>query len=245
MATKISWTNETWNPSTGCSRITEGCRNCYAERLSLKYGWSKKPWTYANSELNVRLHLDRLRKPYTWKDPKRIFVNSMSDLFHEQIPDEFIMQVFLVMRDLPRHTFQILTKRAERAAKWVGPWTDNIWMGVSVEDMHNAGRIKVLRSCKAKTKFISYEPALGALGKVDLKGFDWLIFGGESGPGHRPIEMAWAREALALCGKYGLAFYFKQDSGYSTEQRPWIEDERGQRWQWQQYPDARTKPKRV
>ncbi len=245
MSTIISWTNETWNPTTGCSRFSEGCRNCYAERLSLKYKWSSKPWTFANSKLNVRLHPDRLRKPYTWKGPKRVFVNSMSDLFHEQIPDEYIARVFDVMVDLPRHTFQILTKRAERAAAWEGPWPSNIWMGVSVEDAKNAGRIDVLRSCKAQVKFISYEPALGPLGNVNLSGFDWLIVGGESGPGFRKMETRWAQEALALCEKYGLAFFFKQDSGHRNEMRPWLIDKEGGRWQWQQYPDQRTQPRRV
>src|SRR5918911_4833345 len=123
MSTAISWTNETWNPATGCSRVSDGCRYCYAEALSLRRGWSTKPWTHNNARENVLLHHDRLRKPYTWKKPRMVFVNSMSDLFHEVIPDEFIAQVFAVMADLPRHTFQVLTKRPERAAAWAGPWS--------------------------------------------------------------------------------------------------------------------------
>jgi protein gp37 len=120
MATLISSTNETWNPTTGCSRVSDGCRNCYAESLSLRFGWSKKPWTAVNAKENVKLHPDRLRKPHSWKKPSKVFIDSMSDLFHELIPDDFIAQVFAVMGDTPRHTYQILTKRAERAAEWSG-----------------------------------------------------------------------------------------------------------------------------
>src|SRR3990167_7129414 len=132
MSTIISWTNETWNPTTGCSRVSEGCRSCYAERLSLKFGWSKTPWTARNAAQNVKVHPDRLSKPYGFKTGSRVFVNSMSDLFHEQIPDSFIAQVFRVMNDLPAITFQVLTKRPERAATWGGPWTPNIWQGTSI-----------------------------------------------------------------------------------------------------------------
>src|SRR5437868_5244527 len=121
MGTVISWTNETWNPTTGCSRVSEGCRHCYAERLSLRYGWSKKPWTANNAAENVVCHPERLRKPYTFKRPSRIFVDSMSDLFHPQVPDDFINQVFDVMVDTPQHIYQILTKRPERAVQWTGP----------------------------------------------------------------------------------------------------------------------------
>lgn len=236
MATLISWTDETWNPTTGCSRVSEGCRHCYAETLSLKYGWSTKPWTAVNAKGNIILHPDRLKKPYSWKGSKRIFVNSMSDLFHDLIPDDFIAQVFRVMNALPQHNFQILTKRAERAAAWLGPWTENIWMGTSVESRHEAHRIESLRSCKARILFISYEPALAPLGEVDLSGYHWLIVGGESGPGYRKMSMAWAREARDLCKKYGLAFYFKQDSGPKTETRPWLIESDGTQIVCQEYP---------
>lgn len=241
--TIIAWTDKTWNPTTGCSRVSEGCRNCYAERISLKFGWSKKPWTKVNSRSNIRLHEDRLKKPYSWKDPVRVFVNSMSDLYHEEIPDAFITKVFKVMNENRKHTFQILTKRPERAARWPGPWGNNIWMGTSVEDRRVVHRIDTLRECKAATLFISYEPALGPLGEVDLSGYRWLIVGGESGPGFRKMQMAWAREARDLCLKYGLAYFFKQDSGPRTEMRPWLVEEDGTRWHWQQYPDAQAKPR--
>lgn len=236
--TKIAWTDATWNPATGCSRVSDGCRNCYAETLSLRRGWSKKPWTAVNAKYNVVLHPERLRKPYSWKGSQRVFVNSMSDLFHELIPDDFIAKVFHVMNDFPQHTFQILTKRPERAAAWSGPWGDNIWQGVSVEDAKTANRIDVLRKCKAQTLFISYEPALGSLGDIDLTGYRWLIVGGESGPGFRKMDMAWAREARDLCQKYGLAFFFKQDSAFRTETRPWLIEPDGSRWHWQQYPNT-------
>src|SRR5918911_572945 len=182
MSTAISWTNETWNPATGCSRVSDGCRYCYAEALSLRRGWSTKPWTHNNARENVLLHHDRLRKPYTWKTPRMVFVNSMSDLFHELIPDEFIAQVFAVMADLPRHTFQVLTKRPERAAAWPGPWAPNIWMGTSVEDRRVLPRVDELRACAARLRFLSCEPLLGDLGPLDLTGIHWVIVGGESGP---------------------------------------------------------------
>jgi protein gp37 len=178
----------------------------------------------------------KLREPYRLKEPSRVFVNSMSDLFHERVPDDYIKQVFQVMADLPQHTFQILTKRAERAARWLGPWLPNIWMGVSVEDSRAAHRIDTLRRCHAKVLFISYEPALGPLGDVNLWGYHWLICGGESGPGFRSLDMAWARQSRGLCRKYGLAFYFKQDSGYRTELRPYLVEEDGSHSVIQEYP---------
>jgi protein gp37 len=193
----------------------------------------------------VKLHPDRLRNPYSWKKPSKVFLDSMSDLFHELIPDDFIAQVFAVMKDTPRHTYQVLTKRAERAASWSGPWAENIWMGVSVEDDKNADRIDSLKSCQALTKFVSYEPALGPLGDVDLSGIDWLICGGESGRNHRRLDMAWARHARDLCVKHDVAFFFKQDSGPRTEMRPWIVEEGGAKFKWHQYPGNREEPTRV
>lgn len=241
----ISWTKVTWNPVHGCHKVSEGCRNCYAETLSLRRGWTTKPWTKPNAPDNVMLKAHKLREPYRLKEPSRIFVNSMSDLFHRLVPDDYIAQVFQVMVDLPQHTFQVLTKRPQRAAAWDGPWPANVWMGVSVEDHRVTDRIDALRYCPARVKFISYEPALGPLGDVDLTGYHWLIVGGESGPGHRDLDMAWARHARDLAVRDGLAFFFKQDSGYRTELRPWLVEEDGSRWHWEQFPCEMTPPWRV
>lgn len=241
MGTLISWTDETWNPTTGCSRVSDGCRFCYAETQSLRYGWSKKPWTAANAAENVILHPERLRKPYAWRKPSRVFVNSMSDLFHEQIPDEFIARVFAVMADLPQHTFQILTKRPERAAAWAGPWTPNIWMGTSVEDRRATARIDVIRQCGALTRFLSCEPLLGDLGALDLAGIHWVIAGGESGyhmprnPG-RWMDHAWARSIRDQCVAQGVAFFFKQSSGTRTETGTELQEADGTTSEWHQYP---------
>lgn len=238
--TIISWTNETWNPTTGCSRVSDGCRNCYAERLSLKFGWSKYPWTANHASENVICHPDRLRKPYAIKKPSRIFVNSMSDLFHPEIPDEFIARVFAVMNDLPQHTFQILTKRPERAATWFGPWTPNIWMGTSVEDSRVTHRIDALRQCHAITRFLSCEPLIGSLGDVDLSGIHWVIVGGESGPGYRPMHHDWARAIRDQCVRDHVAFFFKQDAAFRTETRPHLDG-----MKWAQYPGQLTPPEPV
>ncbi len=174
MGTKIGWTDQTWNPTTGCSRVSEGCRHCYAESLSLRNGWSRKPWTHNNAPENVVLHPERLRKPYSWKTPSRVFVNSMSDLFHEQVPDAFIAQVFAVMADLPQHTFQVLTKRPERAATWPGPWPANVWMGTSTENQRAADeRIPHLLRTPAAVRFISAEPLLGPL---DIAPYLWATW---------------------------------------------------------------------
>src|SRR5262249_7787204 len=161
-----SWTDETWNPTTGCSRVSEGCRNCYAEALSLRKGWSAKPWTAANAAENVKLHPDRLTIPQRWGAPSRVFVNSMSDIFHEQVPDAFIAQGFAVMAAHYFHTFQLLTKRPEGAVTWPGPWTANIWQGCSVATQKDADRdIPHLLRCGAAVRFISAEPLIEA---VDL-----------------------------------------------------------------------------
>lgn len=246
MATAISWTTETWNPTTGCSRVSEGCRHCYAERISLKFGYSDRPWTEKNAIRNVQLKAERLRKPYAWKEPKRVFVNSMSDLFHPLIPDTYIAQVFKVMNDLSQHTFQILTKRPERAATWQGPWSPNIWMGTSVENRRALCRIDSLRSCSSNVRFLSLEPLLEPLADaLDLSGIDWVIVGGESGPGFRPMEQSWCRNIKNLCVRKKIAFFYKQDSAFRTETRPWLMEEDGSKWEWHQYPNRLTPPKRV
>ncbi len=248
MGTKISWTNETWNPTTGCHKVSDGCRYCYAETLSLRFGWSKKPWTAPNAKENVIEHPSRLRKPYTFKQPSRVFVNSMSDLFHPNVSDGFIARVFEVMNDLPQHTFQVLTKRPERAAQWPGPWSENIWMGTSVEDARVAHRIDSLRECKARTRFLSCEPLIGSMGSVDLSGIDWIIVGGESGihmqkpDNPRWMKQEWAREIRDQCVDQDVAFFYKQDSGPRTELRPWLVEADGGRWEWHQYPNHLDAP---
>jgi protein gp37 len=241
MSTLISWTDETWNPTTGCSRVSDGCRHCYAEALSLRYGWSTKPWTHVNAAENVILHPDRLRKPYSWRTPSKVFVNSMSDLFHEQIPDDFVAQVFAVMNDLPQHTFQILTKRPERAAAWVGPWTPNIWMGTSVENQRETARIDVIRRAGALTRFLSCEPLLGDLGEIDLTGIHWVIAGGESGLHMRSnpdrwMDHAWARHIRDQCVTHDVAFFFKQSSGVRAGTGTQLIEADGTAAMWQHYP---------
>jgi protein gp37 len=246
MATLISWTDETWNPTTGCSHVSDGCRFCYAETLSLRFGWSSKPWTHNNAADNVVLHPERLRKPYAWKGPKRVFVNSMSDLFHEQVPDAFIASVFAVMNDLPQHIFQVLTKRPERAATWLGPWAPNIWMGTSIEDRRVIHRIDHLRACRAHTRFLSCEPLLGDLGAIDLADVHWVIVGGESGQHlrtrpDRAMDHAWARHLRDQCldASPPVAFFFKQSSGVRTEMGTDLIEEDGRTTTWRQFPHAR------
>jgi protein gp37 len=240
MPTTIAWTQETWNPATGCSRVSEGCRHCYAERLSLNRGWSKLPWTAANAQQNVILHPDRLDKPRTWKDPRRVFVNSMSDLFHEAIPDDFVRQIFDVMNDCERHTFQILTKRPERAAVWPGPWPQNIWVGASVENRKALPRLGAIRRCGAAVRWVSFEPLLEDLGPLDLSGIDWVVVGGESGPGFRPMDHVWARSIRDQCVAAGIPFFFKQSSAPRTEVGTQLVEADGRRTRWQEYPNARA-----
>jgi len=242
MSTLISWTNETWNPVTGCSRVSEGCRHCYAEALSLRYGWSKQPWTASNAEANIILHPERLDRPRKFKPGTRVFTNSMSDMWHELVPDEFIADIFRVMNETPAITYQILTKRPERAAHWPGPWTPNIWMGASIEEDRWTSRADAIRACGAKVKFISAEPLLGSLPSLDLRGIDWLIVGGESGRGFRSMDMRWARELRDVSASTGTAFFFKQDSAFRTETRPWLVEEDGSCWEWHQYPGHLVAP---
>lgn len=209
----IEWTEMTWNPTTGCNKISAGCKFCYAEKLSkrLKAMGHEK---YRRA-FKLTLHPDTLEIPYTWKKPKKVFVNSMSDLFHEDIPLAYIQQVFSVMNALPQHQFQILTKRAERLAEVSAEltWTENIWMGVSVEDERVMDRINHLRNTEAYIKFLSLEPLIGPLPHIDLTNIDWVIVGGESGPGCRPMERKWVLDIKAQCRKAEVAFFFKQWGG--------------------------------
>jgi len=240
--TKISWATKTWNPIHGCSRVSAGCDNCYAETLSRKYGFTTKPWTGEHAKENVQLKPHRLNEPYKLKEPSRIFVNSMSDLFHTVVPDTYIAQFFGVMCDLPQHVFQVLTKRPRRAAKYPGPWTANIWMGTSVENRKSLYRIDQIRDCKAQVKFLSIEPLLESLGKINLDGIDWIIVGGESGKGYREMDHAWARDIRDQCVEAGVAFYFKQSSAYRTETGTELIEADGTKTTWQQYPETDATP---
>lgn len=241
MGTAISWTQETWNPVTGCSRVSEGCRHCYAEALSLQRGWSMLPWTAANAAANVVLHPERLRKPLSWKEPRRVFVNSMSDLFHELIPDEYLARIFASMVATP-HTYQCLTKRPERAATWPGPWTERIWLGASIENRKTLARLEPLRRSAALVRFLSLEPLLEDLGPLNLAGIQWVIVGGESGPGFRPMEHAWARAIRDQCVAAGVPFFFKQSAARRSEIGTQLVEADGSRTMWQQYPDDLTPP---
>jgi protein gp37 len=211
----IEWTESTWNPVTGCSKVSPGCAHCYAETLSRRFGWSDSAWTPANAATNVILHPERLETPLRWRRPRMIFVNSMSDLFHELVPVAFIEDVFAVMARTHWHTFQILTKRSERLAE-LAPmldWPANIWMGVSIENGRWVHRADHLREVPAAVRFISAEPLLGPLDQLHLGGIDWLIAGGESGPRHRPAEQAWVVHLRDRCEAEGVAFFLKQWGG--------------------------------
>lgn len=217
LKSKIEWTENTWNPVTGCTKISDGCQNCYAYKMALrlqKMGNQK----YRNG-FNVTLHESCLYEPQTWKKPSMIFVNSMSDLFHETVPLEYIQQIFYIMNETPQHVFQILTKRAGRLYD-VAPylnWTKNIWQGVTVESHKYMDRIDLLRSIPAHTKFISFEPLIADAGLLNLVGIDWAIVGGESGPKCRPIQQEWVLNIKQQCEAQGTLFYFKQWGGINKK----------------------------
>ncbi len=263
-ATTIEWCDVSWNPTHGCSRVSTGCKHCYAETLSLRYGQTKAPWTARNASENVLLKPHKLREPLSnaglWKNPCRVFVNSMSDLFHEQIPDEYIVQVFRTMGAAHWHSYQILTKRPERMRDVLrrispileaegraplGPAWRHVWLGVSIENRKWVGRADVLRDTPAAVRFVSAEPLLGPLvyddyaytdsrgtvrcwsgthldeaisgnflPELDLTGIDWLIVGGESGKGHRPFDLQWARDLRDACRERDTAYFLKQVGGH-------------------------------
>ena len=265
--TGIRWTASTWNPILGCSKVSPGCANCYAETLSLRYGWTPEPWTPANAAVNVQLKPHKLDLPLRWPDPRRVFVNSMSDLFHELAPIDYIARVFAVMAVSERHTFQVLTKRPERMAGIVADptfrgqvadhvfahtdvprnrrgdhrlelldaWDDapgfwplpNVWLGTSIENDRHVFRADHLRETPAAIRFISAEPLLGPLPSLDLSSIDWLIVGGESGPGYRPMDREWARQLRDRAVERGVAYFFKQSAAPRTLD--------GRRWE--QFPD--------
>ncbi len=209
----IEWTQLTWNPTTGCTKISAGCKHCYAEVMAkrLKAMGVEK---YKDG-FEVAVHEPSLSIPYSWKGSKLVFVNSMSDLFHPEIPTDFVLRVFAVMNDTPQHTYQVLTKRADRLLELNNylKWTPNIWMGVSVEDKRVTRRIDALRQTGAYIKFLSCEPLIGPLPGLNLQNIDWLIAGGESGRKARPIHESWVWDLLLQSREAEVAFFFKQWGG--------------------------------
>ena len=208
--TGIEWTEATWNPLTGCTKVSPGCKNCYAQRMSKRLQLMGQA-NYANGfQLTLQPHM--LRHPLTWRKPRRIFVNSMSDLFHHDVPEEYIRQVFDVMAEAHWHTFQVLTKRAERLEEVAPrlPWPKNVWQGVSVENADCTFRIDHLRRTGAAVKFLSIEPLLGAIPNLDLTGIDWVIVGGESGPGSKEMQIEWVDDIRESCRTAGVPMFFKQ-----------------------------------
>jgi protein gp37 len=236
--TTIEWTDATWNPVTGCTKVTPGCDHCYAERFSERFrGVPGHPF---ETGFDLTLRPERVTQPLRWRQPRCIFVNSMSDLFHKAIPRAFLDAVFDTMEQAHWHTFQVLTKRSSLMSRYhlrgrygEGLAPPHIWLGVSVEDARNAVRLKHLRAARAATKFVSFEPLLGPVGQVDLTGIDWAIVGGESGPKARPMAEAWAIEIRDRCQADGVAFFFKQWGGV----RPKSGGRRLRGREWNQYPD--------
>jgi len=215
MATKshIEWTEMTWNPVTGCTKISQGCKHCYAERMANRLhamGMER----YRNN-FDVTLHEDLIAEPLKWVKPRIVFVNSMSDLFHESVPFDFINRVFDTMVRCPQHIFQILTKRSARLKTVANdlPWAENIWMGVSVENEKVMQRVYDLSEVPAKIRFLSCEPLIGSLDNLPLEKIQWVIVGGESGPGARPMKVEWVDSILTQCRKHSTAFFFKQWGG--------------------------------
>lgn len=234
--TQIEWTDATWNPVTGCTKITRGCDNCYAERFSERFrGVPGHPF---ENGFDLTLRPTRLDQPLRWKQPRRIFVNSMSDLFHKEVPTNFISAVFDTMEHATWHTFQVLTKRSSILMKFLqARYGDrlappHIWLGVSVEDAQGAARIAHLRKAPISTRFISFEPLIGSVGQVDLGGIHWAIVGGESGPRCRPMDEAWALEIRDQCREQKVAFFFKQWGGIRPKSGGRLL--RGR--EWNQYP---------
>ena len=214
-SSSIEWTEMTWNPTTGCNKLSAGCKFCYAEVMSRRLqamGVEKY-----KDNFKLRTHPKELDLPYTWKKPKVVFVNSMSDMFHKDVPIAFIQQVFKVMKENPQHVFQVLTKRADilryyDSEGWL-EWTHNIWMGVSVEDKRVMKRVDLLRETGARVKFLSCEPLIGALPNMNLNGIDWVIVGGESGRTPRPMKAEWVQDIKEQCRRSDTAFFFKQWGG--------------------------------
>lgn len=259
-ASNIEWTQSTWNPIVGCTKVSAGCKHCYAERMAKRLAAMARADISAGREpgrkiayLNViddhgrwnhHVSLDHaaLEDPLSWKSPRTIFVNSMSDLFHEEVPASFVREVFRVMNACPQHVFQVLTKRPQRAAELSDDllWTDNIWMGTSVEDALAASRIADLRKTGARVRFLSVEPLLGPIPRLPLTGIHWVIVGGESGPGARPMQPAWVRQIRDRCVAQGVPFFFKQWGGVNKKQFGRLLDGRT----WDQMPRSTEKTER-
>lgn len=230
----IEWTDATWNPVTGCTKITAGCDNCYAERFAERFrGVSGHPF---ENGFDLSLRPERLSQPLLWRRPRMIFVNSMSDLFHKEVPRSFIDQVFETMEAADQHVFQVLTKRSSLMRRYLqGRYAhrtppDHIWIGVSVENGGSKARVEHLRTSPAGVRFLSIEPLIGPIGEIDLGGIHWVIAGGESGPGARPLHIEWAREIRDRCAAQGVPFFFKQwggirpkSGGRSLDGREWSE----------------------
>jgi protein gp37 len=230
LSSSIEWTESTWNPLTGCTKVSPGCANCYAERMALRLK-AMGNLNYA-SGFSVTVHEDVLELPLRWRKPQTIFVNSMSDLFHEDVPEEFVFRAFDVMRRADWHCFQILTKRSGRLVDLSPrlPWMINIWMGVSVEDQDHTFRIDHLRRTGANVKFLSLEPLLGPISSLNLEAIDWVIVGGESGPRSRPMKESWVIDIRNQCQESKVPFFFKQwggtnkkRAGRELEGRTWDE----------------------
>ncbi|NQU20672.1 MAG: phage Gp37/Gp68 family protein [Candidatus Nealsonbacteria bacterium] len=212
-ASSIEWTEATWNPVTGCTKISPGCAHCYAERMAGRLKAMGQP-RYRNG-FKVTLQPDVVELPLRWKRPRVIFVNSMSDLFHKAVPEDFIAECFAVMESASQHTFQVLTKRPERAAEMASrlPWPDNVWMGTSVENADHVDRIHALTQTPAAVRFLSLEPLLGPISRLPLSAIHWVIVGGESGPKARAMESKWVFQIRDRCLDYGVPFFFKQWGG--------------------------------
>ena len=241
-STQIEWTDSTWNPVTGCTKLTRGCDCCYAERFSERFrGVAGHPF---ENGFDLTLRPERLQQPLDWRAPRRVFVNSMSDLFHKEVPLWFIDCVFDTMQAADWHVFQVLTKRSSLMARYLrrrygkGSAPLHIWLGVSIEDARNTVRLNHLRSAQASTKFVSFEPLLGPVGKIDLSGIAWAIVGGESGPRARPMLEEWAIEVRDQCKASNVAFFFKQWGGI----RPKSGGRQLQGQEWNQYPRVATGP---
>jgi protein gp37 len=233
----IEWTEATWNPVTGCSEVSPGCAHCYARTFAER--WRGIPGHPYEQGFDLRLWPGRLDVPLHWRKPKTIFVNSMSDLFHEDVPLWFVERVFETMRAAHWHTFQVLTKRPERLVDIAAQldWAPNVWMGVTIENRRFVRRADILREVPATVRFISAEPLLGPLDGLDLSGINWLIAGGESGPKHRRVDGEWLRELRDQCERAGVAFFFKQWGGARPKSRGRVLDGR----EWDEMP-RRTVP---
>ena len=214
---KIEWTEVTWNPITGCTKISDGCANCYAEKFARRLQAMGNP-RYQNGFVPT-VHEDLIDLPKTWRTPRKVFVNSMSDLFHDDVPDEVILRIFDTMNETPQHQFQVLTKRPDRLVNLNQriTWTENIWMGVTIESDRYLARADLLRQTNAFIKFISAEPLLSSIRDINLERIDWLIVGGESGPNARPIEKVWVEELQKLALRNNVAFFFKQWGGVNKK----------------------------